>query len=204
MRFYGSTEYTFAFSKEIFVKCPKCDGRSIVKTELGKYNILFTDVLASFFSCSQCGLSKKINDIWYGPYQGCVKNHCGFCGSKLKTKIKPTKKIYQKVLIRCDHCHQAKQYPVEWSRYRGSEAIDPYFGLDLWLQTEVKGDLLWAYNFEHIQYLRQYVSAEMREEKSKNRYTLVYNLPKWIKLAKNRALVLKKLDLLYEKLQEKR
>jgi hypothetical protein len=54
--------------------------------------------------------------------------------------------------------------------------------------------VLWAYNAEHLNFLRRYVSAELRERLVMRNTSLASRLPKWIKSAKNRDAALKGLD----------
>lgn len=83
--------------------------------------------------------------------------------------------------------------------FRGrGEATDPYFGLPLWLQTEVRPGRLWAYNPEHLELIRNFVQAPLRErapwDAQVKKMTLVARLPTWIKAAKNRDEVLRAID----------
>jgi hypothetical protein len=72
--------------------------------------------------------------------------------------------------------------------------FDWYFGLPLWLQTPCCGHILWAYNAEHLSFLRRYVSAELRVSRTTRNKTLANSLPTWMKTAKHRDEVLKGLD----------
>ncbi|MET8810266.1 hypothetical protein [Streptomyces sp. NPDC004546] len=83
--------------------------------------------------------------------------------------------------------------------FRGrGEATDPYFGLPLWLQAETRHGWLWAYNPEHLELLRQFVQAPLRErapwDAQVKKMTVVARLPTWIKSAKNRGEVLRAID----------
>jgi hypothetical protein len=83
--------------------------------------------------------------------------------------------------------------------FRGrGEATDPYFGLPLWLQAETRHGWLWAYNPEHLELLRRFVRAPLRErgpwDPHGKRMTVVARLPAWIKSAKNRGEVLRAID----------
>jgi len=60
-------------------------------------------------------------------------------------------------------------------------------------------NLLWAYNFGHLDYLKNYVGAKLREAASGGKYALAWKLPNFIRLAKNRARVLKALSRLEAK-----
>lgn len=68
---------------------------------------------------------------------------------------------------------------------------DPYFGLPLWLQAPCCGNVLWAYNAEHLDLLERYVGARLRERGREPEMTMLAKLPQWIKSANNRDQVLK-------------
>lgn len=93
---------------------------------------------------------------------------------------------------------------VHREKWSGSRIVsggnrDWYFGFELWLETECCGDLLWAYNLEHLEMLEEYVSAKLRERTKKGRNSFFSKLPQWIKSAKNRDEVLKAIRRLREK-----
>jgi hypothetical protein len=68
---------------------------------------------------------------------------------------------------------------------------DPYFGFPLWLATDCRGHVLWAYNLEHLDLLESYVSARLRERGSvTGSMSLVERLPAWIKDGSHRHDVL--------------
>jgi hypothetical protein len=88
---------------------------------------------------------------------------------------------------------------VEFSAGTAAPAHDPYFRVPVWLQTETRHGWLWAYNLEHLTYLRQFVAASLRErapwyDDTGRKMTLVAKLPVWIKSAKNRDEVLRAVD----------
>lgn len=84
--------------------------------------------------------------------------------------------------------------------FRGvGEAVDPYFGLPLRLQSETRHGWLWAYNLEHLDLIKRFVQAPLRERapwnaKARVRMTLIARLPAWIKRAKNRAEVCRAIE----------
>ena len=41
---------------------------------------------------------------------------------------------------------------------------DPWFGLELWFLTSFQGKPVWALNREHLAYLIDYLSADLREK----------------------------------------
>lgn len=83
---------------------------------------------------------------------------------------------------------------------RGSAAVawDPYFRLPLWLQTQTRHGLLWAYSLPHLDLIRRFVAADLRERApwydTGQKMTLVARLPSWMKSAKNRDEVLRAVD----------
>lgn len=84
---------------------------------------------------------------------------------------------------------------------RSGVVHDPFFRYPLWLQADCCGHVLWAYNRQHLEYLRSFVSARVRERpaevpesESARRMTLVAKLPAWLKAAKNRDQVLHAID----------
>jgi hypothetical protein len=86
---------------------------------------------------------------------------------------------------------QARRRKLEWPPGR-----DGYFGAELWLQAECcGGNLLWARNRGHLEYLRAYVAGKLREHDG-NPYVkpLSSKLPTWMKQAKHREEVIHHLD----------
>lgn len=68
----------------------------------------------------------------------------------------------------------------------------------LWLRTETRHGEIWAYNLEHLDLLRRFVAADLRERapwyEHGRKMTYVARLPAWIKSAKNRDEVLRAID----------
>ncbi len=82
--------------------------------------------------------------------------------------------------------------------------IDSYFGLPLWLQTEVGDRTFWSYNLRHLQFIKAFVQATIRERSEHpgqgwRNQSVISRLPEWIKLAKNRKRVLKAIELLEDR-----
>jgi hypothetical protein len=80
------------------------------------------------------------------------------------------------------------------------------FGLDLWLQAPCCGKTLWAFNEPHIDFMERFISAGLRERDDVvsgccRNSSLESRLPRWMQIAKNRAVVLKSLELLRDKLE---
>lgn len=100
--------------------------------------------------------------------------------------------------------------PSRWQagQYAVGGAADAYFHEPLWLTTPcLGGELLWATNARHLAFLRAYVEATDRRaperaEGDPRNATLASRLPRWLKLAKNRAAVLAAIAVLEAKLAD--
>ncbi|WP_262059573.1 hypothetical protein [Streptomyces sp. STR69] len=68
----------------------------------------------------------------------------------------------------------------------------------LWLSTGTRHGELWAYNLQHLDLIRRFVAADLRERAPwydhGRKMTLVARLPAWMKSAKNRDEVLRAVD----------
>lgn len=87
------------------------------------------------------------------------------------------------VRLSCFHCGhlQTKQ---NGTKYIGG-AFDVHFGLPLYLQTSCCGHVLWAYNQEHLDYMKRYIEATIRTSEGRNR-SLESRLSEWMKRKQNR------------------
>ena len=103
--------------------------------------------------------------------------------------------------IACPYCGQmtAGDIVIRNQRYIYAEPSgcrDPYFGYLLYYQERFRGELVWAINREHLQYLIDYLGADMR--KSPVDYSGIRMqsdmLPKFMKTAKNRPAIVKLLE----------
>lgn len=98
----------------------------------------------------------------------------------------------------CRSCGMAKEWNrgcVALHRDRYEPATDPYFDVRLWLQTETRHGWVWAYNLEHLDLIRRFVQAPLREgipwHDHGRKMTVVARLPAWMQQAKNRDEVLR-------------
>lgn len=84
-------------------------------------------------------------------------------------------------------------------------AVDWYFHLPLWLQIPCCSELLWAYNAEHLFWLKNFISADLRERSENNEHgwqnrSLASRLPKWMKKSSNRDAIMRAINKLEHKL----
>jgi Zn ribbon nucleic-acid-binding protein len=110
---------------------------------------------------------------------------CVNCGYNKKLTNKPSAILYSS-----DHKSIKGKYIVIGG------AVDPFFYLPLWLKTDFEQHTFWAYNFEHLDFLREHIEAKLRERNGQERYnsSLGSRLPKWMTSKKNREILLKKIS----------
>ncbi|MEJ6481660.1 hypothetical protein N0Y54_10050 [Nostoc punctiforme UO1] len=107
--------------------------------------------------------------------------------------------------ITCQHCSYTKQQPKDAQRNSSYGILDHFFGLPLWLQTSCCGQVLWAYNEAHLNFLESYVQSRLRERLPDDTLgwhnsSLASRLPRWIKLTQHREKVLQKIQQLKQRL----
>lgn len=110
--------------------------------------------------------------------------------------------------LTCTHCGHIERLETDTSASTRRDAVDGYFGCPLWLQTPCVREVLWANNAEHLDFLEQYVGADLRERAREmhgwRNTNLASRLPKWMQQAKNRDAVLRGIRTLREKLSRAR
>ncbi|MEU8890166.1 hypothetical protein [Streptomyces sp. NPDC048442] len=134
---------------------------------------------------------------------------CPGCGGRAVVVPRPglpvlkysTELLFRPRRLACAGCGAVAEWEAatEGRALRGADAggtEDPFFRRPLWLQTRCAGQVLWAYNEEHVAELTAYVGAQLRERGgfggSKN--AMIPRLAAWLKRAENRAEVLAGLD----------
>lgn len=110
-----------------------------------------------------------------------------------------------RIVLSCRFCGYVRDETVVRTSKIGA-LVDWYFQIPLWLQTPCCGEILWAYNGQHLAFLEACVVAKQRTS-VRNEYGwsnrgLMNRLPAWMKLAKNRDEVLHGLDKLQQKLAD--
>lgn len=183
-----------AFTTGIQVKCPKCHGLGIVTTGNG----------AAHFKCTNCGYQVE-KDLTTYRYD--VQNQCKNCIRYYRVYIEDEAKQQFPVLyVSCPYCGttmSGEVHKTEKGIFYTAEIQDgcePYFGLELWFLSSFQGKPVWAINREHLAYLIDYLSADLREKPfSIPKKTQADHLPTFMKTAKNRGRIVK----LLKKLQEK-
>lgn len=194
-RFQDENKFLGNFANEILVKCPKCDSKSAVKREY-KEGCNCGRCYAAVFECKHCFY--KLNEPVY-QYIAYGKSYCNHCFEKYEFESQPLKEKPEKYKAKCPHCNFQEEWKpkikevLQNSKANDGLVTDTWYNLPLWFQKEVDGEIFWAYNQEHIDYLERYIGADLRERNSKINYSssLVARLPKFVKEAKNREKLLK-------------
>lgn len=117
------------------------------------------------------------------------------CPSCRRQAVASVNYANKKSRLQCLSCSYNKEKTTE-ARLFGIKghikvAAHVYFSAELWLVQTFKGDVVWAYNYAHLDYLESYISAKLREHKARSHFTLLEKLPKFYHDAKNRTALLK-------------
>ena len=98
--------------------------------------------------------------------------------------------------LTCGSCGLVRDHDGQRLRFT-RDGHDPCFGHPLWYRSESSQGVIWAYHRRHLELLRAYVAADLRERSGAEGCTnrsYFSRLPDWIKSAKNRDSVLKRID----------
>ena len=173
------------FTNEVDVVCPVCSKKTVMTND--------KELHRSFIACTSCSYSKTED---HRIIELRVKAYCSNCGEQLTYE----KRVHEKqdsVLLRCPACKVTHRFKPKISEYYSlDEVLERY---TLWYRENFKGNDLWAYNTDHLEYIEQYIVADLRERNYSTAGTLVARLPGFVKSAKNRDDLLK----LIRKMKEK-
>lgn len=167
-------------SETIIVECPKCNSRARIKD--------------SKVSCLSCGFNKKTENSknWYGPLYGCTGRNCARCGQFINKFFNEDKEI-EHFNLKCHGCGNITKEKITWHPQR-HVGHDPYFGIKLYLHTEYKNHILWAYNHEHLSFMKNYIESSIRAREPNSNGSMASRFPKWMKEKKNRDSILKEIQ----------
>jgi Zn ribbon nucleic-acid-binding protein len=147
-------------------------------------------------------------------FRNVVLVECPQCSSCAQSSHIEDDRLSAITRVSCLRCGHGKDQKQQWfwtrssraprrGRFQGRER-DPHFGLPLWLQRPCCGETLWAYNFDHLAYMASYVGASLRLRNPENTLhcsnsSMASRFPRWMISAKNRAAVLRGIQMLREK-----
>ena len=200
-RFEDEGKPLWEFEDLCLVRCPRCGAMARVEhlREEGRWTG------RARVRCAGCGFAKDPEATptrWQGPVTVSASRRCGRCGKWLSSPRRrlahmPPKEV---MALLCPDCGAESNATLSWVSDRPSEPHDPFFGLPLWLQIPCCGEILWAYNPAHLDFLEGYVGAALRERVPRKNSSHVSAMPLWIKRAANREAVLAGLGKLREML----
>ncbi|MFJ7953593.1 hypothetical protein ACIQZG_18990 [Lysinibacillus sp. NPDC096418] len=142
--------------------------------------------------CPNCNSKSKVISLGeHSPYETRITKRfiCLYCG--MTKEFVPKSNCFNQSII---------SYGSKWNDgfINIGGVFDWYFGYPLYLQMPCSGQTLWAYNLEHLEYLKKYVQAELRENHPYY-LSIESRLPLWMKSTKNRDVVLKAIAKLEKK-----
>jgi ribosomal protein S27AE len=168
------------------VRCQKCGQLGIVS---------YADHVFRF-KCTACGANEQ-KDIFPRHYD--VHNQCKDCGRYYRVDIADSGSQFASLHVKCPYCgavmsgkvHEHVERYYTWGEIK--DGIEPNFGYPLYYQSSFNGKLIWAINRQHLQYLIDYLEADLREKPKDRRgmKTQADHLPTFMKLAKNRERIVK-------------
>ncbi len=194
-RFKDKNLSLYNFSDKILVHCPKCNKKAEVITD--KHEIF----------CTDCGYYAKKDKAYFRLD---FSRNCPTCGKQIKFKIERVTQKKEKMKITCPHCQSTESYKPKYTKlpttgygmfYGESQKSgkDCLFDAELWLAKKYKQNLFWANNYEHLEYLEDYIQAKIREPNEVMRMSMIAKLPLFIKSKKNRNDLLKIIEQLKNK-----
>lgn len=191
-RFQDENKWLGSFGDMIDVKCPKCGLKAVVRrTFESQYYYNDKKVL----ECKNCHYSKKENSIKYIAY---VDSYCCNNVDKVIFKSQIINEKPEVIKLKCPVCNKRKEFKPKIEEVfefisDGNSQTERWFNAELWYQTTMLGNVFWAYNMAHIDYLQRYIQADLRERNSKvnGGGTMIARLPIFVKEAKNRDKLLK-------------
>ena len=189
-RNYFVNSTSAAFSTGIAVKCPKCQGLGVVKT----------DGYKAYFKCPNCAtaLTKERTN-----YRCDVHNQCPKCGRYYRVDIdEESKQHFPALRVACPFCghmtagkvHRTRQGFTYYSEVQNGR--EPFFGFELWFLAYLGRKAVWALNRGHLNYLIDYLSADLRQKPAGyfSQHAQADHLPTFMKTAKNRERIVKLLQ----------
>ena len=110
--------------------------------------------------------------------------------------------------LSCTHCSYSREAELKGGALRSwafrKDGRDGLFGQPLWLTEECcGGNLLWAYNEAHLDYLERFIASKNRDHdfpSPPGNRGLSYKLPKWMQVASHRDELLRAIARLRQRL----
>ena len=135
---------------------------------------------------------------------------CPKCTERAEVRVMDSEQSYARLTcLSCGYSKERKHTGVKsilFSKNPTDDGFEPamtvgppvdwFFREPLWLQIPCGSNILWAYNERHLAWLKEFVSAGLRERRQDpetgwSNQGLAGRLPRWLISAKNRERVLK-------------
>lgn len=199
----GVYKSQFIFADQ-WVHCPDCETPGIIHYQKLDKTTFSCECTSHFvFTCRKCNRhldshSKEYNKEFNGHYYVYVTERCQFCGG---TQLSVNQKIYHlknpvtHVKAICPICNKTSQLsvkPRDIDYANANRLKHTQFGLKLYLTAHTRLGNLYIHNPEHLQVLKSFVLADLRERTQNTGNSSYFSrLPAWIKSARNRKEILK-------------
>lgn len=211
--------YAYAHNHKVWVNCPKCGELGFVWREkivddyvtqcvCTKCMFRVNEIVKDTFVYTRYWHSIKTLQGYHGKVRVSVDEKCPCKEGKFRFEQEYANKSQMPnvIILKCSYCQQVKDFYVKSQNVRVEKAeyfalaTDPFLDYDLYLCEPTKFGDIFAYTPFQLSQLKAYVSADLRENTVMYR-GYFFKLPKWIKSAKNRDLVLKAIGKLEEKVE---
>jgi len=168
---------------EIIVKCSQCEGPASIR--------YLSDEQEVIVRCSLCLYQSRQQP----RYAYSVAAICTHCERWFNQPLHNRRQFGQKqVHFPCPYCNTVNRAAVRkqdtgyWQMPEIYQGREPYFNLELYFMDDYRGQQVWALNREHLSYLLDYISADLRENSMYFQVirTASHPIPKYMKEAKNR------------------
>lgn len=195
--------YLHELAGEVWVLCIRCQAPGPVSGERSGWQ------WHAGFRCKACELTlDSTRGDWVGAVVLSGRRSCGYCGHQwLRPRIRQSgwpREVIDAVDVECLACHHSSAVVLEAQpAFDATGCHDPHFGMPLYLVDAGRHGPVWAYNAAHLQILKGYVSATLRGRRGgSGNASLLSRLPVWMKAAKNRDAIIKRLAHLERRLAE--
>ncbi|WP_415871268.1 hypothetical protein [Acinetobacter pittii] len=198
---------------EIWVHCPKCQKLAKI-IEIKERELETVRVF-----CTHCTYRKTLQHIhiqtydymsyyfnlnetmaeWSGACEVKINAKCTICKEgKYKYLRQYARKslIPREIVVSCNFCLRENRFDDSTYTLRkisySKVGFDPYYAYRLFLNIAVRQGQICVYNPTHLEILKKFIQADLRERKFPN-YNRSYfsRLPAWIKSTRNRKEILK-------------
>lgn len=196
LRHFDDGKTLMAYADQVAVRCHRCGTPGMVTAQWEPY------FWQARFRCAHCSVALDLaQGDWAGPVAYRGRRPCGYCGTRWlhvnkQLPMRPASPC-RTIDATCHRCQRVSAVEVHLSACRsigGNPAFDPHFGLPLLLVEATRTGTLWVYNLRHLRALRAYVEASLRTHGPVSNRSMFSRLPAWMKLARNRTLVLRHLQ----------